>query len=261
MKKLFIFLIIVCISFAQNLNYAVILSKTKSVQIYKSEILYQYLYDLEQLNEILKLLNNPTFKEITKIIEMNFKTDSSPYSFEYIKNLLKVLNGINPEDDSIIGYYDKNNDIGGGYIKYIKDKFNNYYIFYLANIPYKNLIVKNFDRFKERIKTNLNILKKDYEEENNLKIRLKQIYFYLIVSLSEIENETKELQKENIIKPFNNYIDTKYALPRNIVKNKTTLYDIINFILNGNKKYKILGIRDYYEIFYKNDIKPFVIVQ
>ena len=261
MKKLFTFLIIISISFAQNLNYSVILSKSKSAQIHKSESLYQYLYDLEKLNEILKLLDNPTFKEITNTAEMNIKTDNSPYTFEYIRDLLKVLNGVNPEDDSIIGYYDKKNDIGGGYIKYIKDKFNNNYIFYLTNIPYKSLIVKNFDGFEKRIKTNLNILKKNYEEEKNLKVALKKIYVYLILSLSEIEKETKELRKENIIKPFNDYIDTKYALPRNLAQTRATLYDIINFVLNGDKKYNILGIRDYYEKFYKNDIKPFVIIQ
>ena len=194
---------------------------------------------------------------------MNIKTSNSFYTSEYIKILLKILNGVNPANDSIIGYYDKKNDIGGGYIKYIKDKFNNYYIFYLTNIPYKSLIVKNFDGFKKRIKKNLFILKKDYEEEKNLKIVLKKIYFDLIFSLNEIENETKALQKENIIQPFNNYIDTKYALPKNFAQTdgKTTLYDIINFILNGDEKYNILGIRDYYEKFYKNDIKPFVIIQ
>lgn len=260
MKKLII-LIVACISFALNFNYSIPLSKNKIIQIQQSINLYQYLYDLEKLNEILKILNNPTFQEISYTAEMSIKTKNSLYTSEYINKLLKILNGIDPTNNSVIGYYDKENDIGGGYIKYIKDKFNNYYIFYLVDIPYKNLITKNFNGIEENIEKNFVILKKHYKEEKNLKIELKQIYFDLISCLNEIENETLKLKNENIIKPFNYYIDKKYSLPTKWaqIDGKTTLYEIIHFILNGDKN--ILGMKNYYEKFYIDDTKPFIIMR
>ena len=245
MRK-FIFLLISALFLFANITYTIPLKETKQIQINKAVLLAQYIYDLKKLNKILKMLyNNKGFKESTQMAEMNFKNDKSVYSIEYIKMILSILNG-----------KCKN----GGYIQDIKDKFSNYEI-YIIDYPYKKLLTYDFDIIEKRIKKNLIELNKNLKEEKNIKPILKHIFLNLIFALEEIKNETLKLKNLKIIYPFSKYEDEKYCLPKNLAQldGNTNFADIINFILNGDKKLKIYGIKKYYEIFYKNDLKSFVI--
>jgi len=260
-KNILKILLFFTLSFASTI-YTIPIQKEKSPQIQKAVKLYQYQYDLKQLNDILKILyfdNN--FKESSETAELNVKNIKSKYSFEYIKSLLKILNGINPYDDRIIGYYNSQTDIGGGYIKDIKDKFNENYQMYLGNYPINEVINKNFNIIKNNIIYNLQKLKINLKKEKNIRPYLKKIFQNLIIALDEIQNETNELKKLGVIKVFTNQEDKKYLIPKNWAQTdgNTTLANIINFILNGNRRYNFYGIKYYYNKVYQDDTKPFVI--
>ena len=248
--------------YAYDVNYNILIQNTKQSQIKKAIELKQYLYDLNKLNEILKLLNqNKSFKFATHTIEGNYIDDfKDKYTSYFIEVLLKILNGVNPEDDSTIGYYNSSLDIGDGYIKYIKDKYEDYEI-YLNNYPIKQVLNYNFDYILKNIKQDLKILKIKLNNEDNIKPILKKIMKNLLFALNDIKSETKELKKQHLIKPFGKYINKKYALPSKWTQtdSKTTLYEILNFILNGDNKH--LGLNDYYNKIYKNDLAPFSIIQ
>jgi len=248
--KIYLIVIFLGISFAfsNNINYSIPLQKEKALQIKNAVNLYQYIYDLKKLKEILELLiNNNSFKEISKSAELNFKNTNSLYSVGYIKHLLEVLKGKN---------------CNKGYIQDMKDKFNLKYEIYINNYPYKQLINKNFDVIKNRIQNSLIKLDQNFKKENNLKPYLNTIFSNLIMALEEIKNETLKLKDKNIIIPFTKKEDNKYCMPKNWAQTdgKTTLIDIINFILNGDKKYHLYGIKDYYNLFYQKS-NPFIIIK
>lgn len=249
MKKFaIIFILLINVSYANE-----IYSQEKLIQIQKAQDLSQYYYDLQKMNEILNILyNSEKFKNITTTAEdmNNLKTSNGKYSYEYIEMLIKLLNGINPNND-IIGYYDKNKDIGGGYIKFIQDKNKDYSMFLLN----KNNVIKNFDVIENRIKQQLKIL----NPNNNVKKNLKVIFHNLIFALNEIKIQTDLLKKEGIIKPFTKYDDYRYLMPYNLaqIDGKTTLSDIINFILNYKNR---TGIKVYYLKFYRNDFNSYSIL-
>ena len=224
--------------YSDDISYTTQIKSTKQNKINQALLLKQYLYDLKTLNEILqKLYNNKSFGFASNTAEMSVKNNSL-YSYDYISNLLHILKG---------------------YVPYINDLYNDNYKMYLINIP--NNLSKNFDYIKNDIDKNLLKLSKNLKDEKNIRPILKQIFYDLILSLNEVNNETIQLKKLNIIKPFNEYIDKKYDLPTNWCQldGKTTLADILNFILNGDKKYR--GIKYYYKVVYQNDTKPLVIVQ
>ena len=263
MLKIFqIILFAFTLSFASTM-YTIPIQKEKSIQIQKAVKVYQYLYDLKRLNEILKeLYFNSSFKKASESAELAVKNTNSRYSIEYIEALLKVLNGIDPYNDSHIGYYDSNKNIGGGYIKDIEDKFNQNYQMYLENYPVNEVINKNFDVIKRKITYNLKKLEINLKNEKNIRPYLKNIFQNLIIALNEIMNETNELKNLGVLKPFTILEDEKYLIPKNWAQSdgKTTLAEIINFILNGDRRYKFYGIRYYYKKVYKDDTKPLVIV-
>jgi len=260
-KIIKIILFFFTLSFAYPI-YTIPLQKEKSLQTQKAVNLYQYQYDLKRFNNILKTLYfDKGFKKASESAELAVKNPKSNYSVEYIGALLKVLNGIDPYNDSRIGYYDSSKNIGGGYVKYIKDKFNEEYQMYLKNYPLNEVINKNFDVIKKNINYNLHQLNNNLKKEKNIRPFLKRIFQNLIISLKEIENETNELKNLGVIKSFTIQEDEKYLMPKNWAQTdgKTTLADIISFILNGNKKYNFYGIKYYYDKIYDNT-KPFVIM-
>ena len=249
MKKILFLLIFLAISFGfeNNINYVSVVQKEKYTKIKDATDLYQYLYDLKKLKEILQLLNkNPSFKEASETAEMNIKNIKSLNSNEYIKSLLKVLKGEN---------------CNKGYIQDIKDKFTLEYEIYLNNYPYKKLITKNLDAVKNRIEKTLKKLQNNLKNETDIKPDLNKIFANLIILLKEIKEETLNLKNKNIIKPFNLAEDKKYCIPANWAQpdGNTTLSDIINFILNGDKKHNLYGIKEYYKNFYQKP-NPFTII-
>jgi len=74
---------------------------------------------LKKLNEILKMccIIDNDFKKASEIVELSVKNTKSKYSVEYIEALLEVLNGVNPNGESVIGYYNSSENTIGGYIK------------------------------------------------------------------------------------------------------------------------------------------------
>jgi len=257
-----IFFLIFTFSFASAI-YTIPIQKEKSIQIQKAIDVYQYQYDLKKLNDILKMLYfDDDFKEASETAELSVKNSKSKYSVEYIEALLKVLNGVNPNNESVIGYYDSSENIGGGYIKDIEDKFNENYKMYLGNYPVNDAINKNFDSIKNNIAYNLQKLKINLKKEKNIRPYLRGIFQNLIIALEEIENETNQLKKSGVIKVFTNQEDNKYLMPKNWAQTDgdTTLADIINFIINGSKRYNFYGIKYYYDKIYQDDTKPFVII-
>ena len=260
LKGIIFFFVVIC--YGENVFYTTPLYKQKSEEIQKALKLYQYLYDLEKLNQTLKMLYfNDAFKRASETAEMGIKNLKSKYTFEYIQALLKLLNGVNPYNDAKIGYYSDNK--GGGYIQLIKDKFNNNYKMFVINYPYKSAINKNFKLLEENIRQNLKSLEYNLNNGKNIKPLLKRIFNNLILMLEEVEQETKELSKLKIISPFTKEIDERYLLPQNWAQTdgETTLAEIIDFILNGDRKYHFYGIKFYYERFYKDDLKPFIILE
>jgi len=262
MKILFSLFMILFLTLNASIIYTIPLQKEKTIKIKKAIQLYQYNHDLNVLNKILFMLyKNQTFKEASETAEFNIKNNNSLYTYEFIENLLTILNGINPTNSKTIGYYNKNRNIGGGYLKYIKDKLKNY-IPYIANYPVNPLITKNFDYLEKEVKKELNILNNHFNNSQNVKSELKIIIKDLIIMLSEVKIETNKLKEMNIIKPFNNYDITKYLMPKNWAQTdgKTTLSDILNFIINGDKKYHLYGIKDYYNKIYNNDLNKLIII-
>jgi hypothetical protein len=240
--------------YSNNINYVIPIQSYKQQQINKSLLLQQYIYDLKKLNEILKnLYNNDNFKFASQTAELEIKNIKSYYSYDYIENLIKVLNGVDPYDD----YHILNNQ---GYIKYIEDIYTDNYKMY-ENNKLNNLISTNLDYIKKDITHNLQLLSINLKKEDDIKPYLKNIFNDLIISLEEIKKETIQLKKSNIIKPFNKIIDYKYKMPTNWAQYRSTLIDILNFILNGAHKKSYLGIKDYYHKFYFNDTQGFKIIQ
>jgi len=261
LKFLKIILFFFTLSFAYPL-YTIPIQKEKSLQIQQAVKIYQYLYDLKKLNEILKKLYfSNGFKKASESAELAIKNPKSKYSYEDIEILLKILNGVNPYNDSI-GSYDFEKNIGGGYIKDIKDKFNEKYKMYLDNYPLSEVINKNFNVIEKNINYNLQQLNINLKREKNIRPFIKNIFQNLIIALNEIMNETNKLKNLGILKPFTIGEDKKYLMPNNWAQTdgNTTLADIINFILNGSKKYNFYGVKYFYDRIYKNDTKPFIII-
>ena len=259
-------------SIENKIYYTVQIKKEKSLKIQKAMDLYQYQYDLNIVNETLYMLyKNSDFKFATKTIEMNLKLENryNRYTTDSIETLLKLFNGVNPKNKRFIPYYNSKIDEGGGYIKYIKDKYERDFSIYLYNYPKDNLINNNFLLLQKEIKKELENLKVALKNEDNVKKPLKIIMGNLIKMLEEIKLETYNLRKEGVLKPFENYDVNKYCMPENWAQTDgdTTLVEILNFILYGDTvkikgiKYNIYGIVDYYEKLYKNDLKPLIIHQ
>lgn len=245
-----------------NSIYTIPLQKQKSSQIQNALQVYQYKYDLNRLNDILKkLYYSKSFKEASTTAELAVKNVNSKYSTEYIEALLKILNATDPTDDRVIGYYDPTQNIGGGYLKEINDLFNDEFKMYLINYPVNSVITKNFDSINTNIKTALDNLKYKLNRHQNIRPALKTIFQNLIFALKEIEQETVNLKNLHIIHPFTTEDDDKYLMPKNWAQTDgdTDLAAIINFILNGDKHYNLLGIKYYYDKVYKDDSKPLVI--
>jgi len=235
-----IILFLFIFSFASS-NYLVPVQKEKSLQIQKAIKLYQYLYDLKKLDEILQLLyKNKKFKNLSETAELSIKNINSRYSYEYIEALIKILNGKNGKS---------------GYIRYIEDKLYRYRA-YLINYPKDEVISKNFDFYEKNIQNELDKL----NYNRNIRPVLRVIFENLIFVLEEVAQETIELKKLGIINPFTNKDDEKYLIPKNWAQpdGKTTLANIINFILNGDKKYGFYGINFYYSNIY-NISEPLII--
>jgi len=255
-------LILLLFTLSFSAVWTIPIQKEKSPQIQKALKLYQYLYDLKTLNTIFKeVYFDNSFKEASETAELALKNPKSKYSIEYIEALLKIFNGINLDDDRIIGYYDSKTDIGGGYIKYIKDKFSEKYQMYLKNYPVNEVINKNFDVIKKNITDNLKQLKINLKKGKNIRPYLKIIFQNLIIALNDIENETNDLKRLGIIKTFTKEDDDNYLMPKNWaqIDGATTLSDIINFILNEDKHYRFYGLKDYYNKIYKDTSKKLII--
>jgi len=239
-KFLKVILLLLTLSFAYPI-YTIPIQKEKSIQIQKAVKLYQYIYDLKKLNEILEMLyNNKKFKELSETAELSVKNINSKYSYEYIKALLRILNGESGKR---------------GYIKYIEDKFYRYQG-YLRDYPKNEVLTKNFDFYEKNIQQELNKL--NYNK--NIRPVLKTIFENLIFALEDISQETMELKTSGIIKPFSSEDDEKYLMPKNWAQTdgKTTLDDIINFILNGEGDF--YGIKFYYDKIY-NLQRPLIITE
>jgi len=261
LKFLKIILFFFTLSFAYPI-YTIPIQKEKSLQIQKAVKVYQYLYDLKKLNEILKKLYfSNDFKKASETAELSVKNPKSKYSYEDIEVLLKILNGVNPYNDSI-GFYDSEKNIGGGYIKDIEDKFDEKYQMYLDDYPLSEVINKNFNVIEKNINYNLQRLNINLKREKNIRPFIKNIFQNLIIALNEIINETNELKNLGVLKPFTISEDEKYLMPKNWAQTdgNTTLADIVNFILNGDKRYNFYGIEYFYDKIYKDDTKPFVIM-
>jgi hypothetical protein len=234
----------------QDLNYEIQIKPMKQQQINKAVLLKQYLYDLKKLEEILWLLySDKSFRYASHTAELKIKNSKSYYTTEFIKNLIRVLDGVDPYNDF--------NILNKGYIKYIEDIYNDDYKMYLTNYP--AVITKNFDEIENTIKENLEILDRQYEAQKNIKPALRNIFNQLIIALQEVYDETVELVNLGVIEPFNKRIDYKYSMPNNWAQYNTTLAGMLNFILNGSKKYHYLGIKDYYNQVYKDDTQGLII--
>ena len=218
------------------------LHKQKEEKIRKALFLKQYIYDLKGLNSILKkLYYNEDFKFATKSAEMLVKNLRSPYTVEYIEHLLTVLNG---------------KDGNSGYINYVDYIYQNLFFMYIYDIPADELLTRNFDFIESKIDRDLQRLAVNLKNEDNIRPELKSIFQNLMIALNEIKEETEELKKQHMIKPFNRYIDNKFNLPENWAQYGSTLDEIIDFILNGDKKNKIQGILFYYYKVYRDDTEP-----
>ena len=236
-------MILSSILFSSNFTYTMPIQQLKLAQVQKATYLAQYIYDLEQLDEILQILDKSSaFKEASTTAELSVKNTNSKYSVEYLKALLEVLNG----------------SCNKGYIKDIKDKFGLNYEIYLQNYP--DVVVKNLKVIKERINNAVSNLEINLKKGENIRPILKITFENLILALNELKDETVKLKNLGVIKYFTDYEDEKYCMPKNWAQTdgKTTLSDIINFILNGDKKYKVYGIKDYYDKIY-NSLKPLYI--
>ncbi len=239
---LFFSLIFFFYSYSGEVNSIYLLPKQKEGKIKKALFLKQYIYDLESLNDILKeLYSSEEFKFATKSAEMLVKNLRSPYTVEYIEHFLQVLNG---------------EDGNSGYIAYIKYIYQNLYLMYIYDIDTDKLLTRNFDFIQNKIDKNLQRLSINLKNEDNIRPELKSIFQDLMIALNEIKEETEKLKNQHMIKPFNRYIDKKFNLPTNWAQYGSTLDEIIDFILNGDKKNKIQGIMLYYYKVYRDDTKP-----
>jgi hypothetical protein len=248
-KFISIFFVFFIFAGAYNIQYQIPIQVPKQQQINKAFLLKQYIYDLKRLNKILWVLySDEDFREASSTAELGIKNTKSYYTTGYIKNLIKVLNGVDP-------YNDYNILKNEGYIRYVQDLYNDNYKMYLANYPAP--ITKNFDFIKENIMRNLEILDRQYEAQKNIKPALKNIFNQLIIALEEVYNETVKLVNLGVIKPFNKEIDYKYKMPNNWAQYNTTFAGMLNFILNGSGDY--LGIKDYYHKIYENDNEGLII--
>ena len=146
--------------------YIIPLQLQKQNEIQKLLLLKQYLYDLNQLSEIINLLiNNESFKQSSENIEMNLKLQNlnNLYTIEFLKNFQKVLKGYN---NKIM--------INSGYIREIKNLYNDKYKNYLERIynsnNIKNLTLnQNLKFIKNNIRNNLTNLKMTFMTFNNNK--------------------------------------------------------------------------------------------
>jgi hypothetical protein len=233
-----------------NIEYEIQIQPQKQQQINKAVLLKQYLYDLKKLNEILWLLySDKSFRYVSHTAELEIKNSKSYYTTEYIKNLIRVLDGVDPYNDF--------NILNKGYMKYIEDIYNDNYKMYLTNYP--AVITKNFDVIENTIKENLVLLNKQYKAQKNVKPALRNIFNELLIALSEVYEETAKLVNLKVIKPFDKRIDYKYKMPNNWAQYNTTLAGMLNFIINGSEKYNYLGIKDYYNQVYKDDTQGLII--
>lgn len=243
MKKLFLILVLLFVSISQlNAKYTYFfeLDFPKKEKINKAILFNQYLYDLELLKKELRLLKqDKNFVFVSKTAEMPLKNDRSLYSYQYINNFLKVIEGKNGKK---------------GYIAFIKDIFVGRCYYYLnTNKRLKDIINTGFEKVYKDTKKDLNVLKEKLKKQENIRPILRNIFEKLIFELEEISDETKKLK----IPVFTKKMDDLYNMPYNWaqIDGKTHLNDIINFILNGDKKYKIRGIKYYYENIYNKPQK------
>ena len=83
-----------------------------------------------------------------------------------------------------------------------------------------------------------------------------------IVALNNVNKETLQLKKMGVLEVFTKYVDKKYHMPLNWAQTdcKTTLSDIVNFMLNGYKKGGYYGIKFYFDRLYLNNNRPLVII-
>jgi hypothetical protein len=260
-KKLFVFEASLLFFFTINLyakninnNYIIPITPPKQQKVNICLLVRQYVYDLKKFNSILKkLYHDNNFRFVSQTAELKIKNTKSYYTVDYIENLLKVLNGVDPYDDFHIL---KNQ----GYIRYISDIYSDNYKMYEAKCP-QSLINNNFDYIEKVINQNLKLLSKNFAEEKDLKPYLRNIFYYLIYVTKQIDEETLQLIKLGVIKPFDKYIDYKYNMPSNWAQYGATFTDILNFMLYGFHSKGYLGIEDYFNKFYFNDIEKFIIIR
>jgi hypothetical protein len=236
------------ININNSFNYVIPITPPKMNKVNISLKYEQYLYDLEMLDKEIKLLlNNRDFKFASHNLEMNMKLENKKfarnayYTTDFLKNLLKVLEGVDPYND----FHILDNQ---GYIKKVKDDFNRDYKMYLKDININNNLIDNSLNYRlKRIKENLNVLSNNLKNGNDISAPLKNIYEDLIYSLEQVLDESIELRKYGIIKPFTRNNDYEYKMPTNWAQPGATIIGMLNFILNGSHKSGYWGIKDYYK--------------
>ena len=240
----------------QGPSYVIQVSPQKQQQIQKALLMKQYVHDLNNLSEIINLLiNNRSFVDASENAEqnLNLQNDNNMYTVDFLKNLEKVLKGVNPYDDRKFE--------NSGYNKEMEDLYKQNYENYIKGVYGGENLLKsslnfNLDYIKNNIKNNLKKLQQGLNNDTNIRPYLENIYRNLIIALENVKNETLQLKNEGIIKNFNAYVDSEYHMPKNWaqIDGNTNLADIINFILNGDKKAKIRGIEDYYNFLFGQNL-------
>jgi hypothetical protein len=228
--------------YSNNINYVIPITSPKINKINISLKYKQHMYDLIVLNKELELLfNNDDFKSTSNTLEMDMKLKNNHayYTTDYIENLLKVLNGIDPYND----FHILNNQ---GYIREVKDDFNKNYKMYLNNIN-NNLIDNSLEYRYKRIQENLDILSNNLKDGKDVREPSKNIYEDLIYTIQQVISDAIELKKYGLLQTFNRNDDYKYKIPTNWGQYGTTIIDILNFVLNGSHKNGFWGIKDYYK--------------
>jgi hypothetical protein len=202
---------------------------------------YQYLHDLAKLQDIVKILvENKDFKFASETLDLKYKQNKDYYTYEFLKNLRKILGGVDPYNDYV---YEDNN----GYVKYVKEDFNLNYSLYIKDKNMLNFINDYMSALKNKINFALKNLHIHLRNRKNIREDLKIIYFSIIFALNNVLEEAIKLKQEGVIKPFTKSQVYHYHIPSNWAQpeNHATIIDILHFMVYGFKGYN--GIKYYYD--------------